>query len=163
MNNKDDEKHKEEGEESPSHSQQTVSSDDEIDYSIKPEFYDPELDDKDEVWVQKKRDGRTSDAILNCPACFTTLCLECQRHEKNVMQYRAIFVVNCKIKSEQVVAQLGSKRKRGKKGRRSSEAEAGSDTGETYKHVCCSVCSTEVGVIDEEEVYHFFNVIPSES
>lgn len=72
-------------------------------------------------------------------------------------------MLNCKIKSEQVTAQLGSKRKRGKKGRRSSEAEAGSDMGETYKHVCCSVCSTEVGVIDEEEVYHFFNVIPSES
>ncbi|XP_060196113.1 uncharacterized protein LOC132625421 [Lycium barbarum] len=162
MNNKE-EKHKEEGEESPSHSQQTVSSDDEIDYSIKPEFYDEELDHKDELWVQKKRGGRTSDAILNCPACFTTLCLDCQRHEKNVTQYRAIFVVNCKIKSEQVVAQLGSKRKRGKKGRGSSDVEAVSDTGETFKHVCCSVCSTDVGVIDEEEVYHFLNVIPSES
>ncbi|XP_049372213.1 uncharacterized protein LOC125837109 [Solanum verrucosum] len=164
MNNKDDETHKEEeGEESPSHSQQTVSDDDEIDYSVKPKFYDPELDDKDEVWVQKKRGGRSSDAILNCPACFTTLCLDCQRHEKNVTQYRAMFVVNCKIKSKQVVAHLGSKRKRGKRGRGSSEAEAGSDMGKTYKRVCCSVCSTEVGVIDEEEVYHFFNVIPSES
>lgn len=58
----------------------SVSDDDEIDYSVKPEFYDPELDDKDEVWVQKKRGGRTSDAILNCPACFTTLCLDCQRY-----------------------------------------------------------------------------------
>ena len=58
----------------------SVSDDDEIDYPVKPEFYDPELDDKDEVWVQKKRGGRTSDAILNCPACFTTLCLDCQRY-----------------------------------------------------------------------------------
>ncbi|CAA3015458.1 Hypothetical predicted protein [Olea europaea subsp. europaea] len=24
-------------------------------YSIKPEFYDPKLDDKDELWAQKKR------------------------------------------------------------------------------------------------------------
>lgn len=71
-------------------------------------------------------------------------------------------MVNCKIKSEQV-AQLGNKRKRGKKGHGSGEAEAPSDIGETFKHVCCSVCSTDVGVIDEEEVYHFFNVIPSES
>ncbi|XP_016488202.1 uncharacterized protein LOC107808218 isoform X2 [Nicotiana tabacum] len=132
MNNKD-EQHREEREESPSHSQQTVSDDDEIDYSVKPEFYDSELDDKDELWVQKKRGGRTSDAILNCPACFTTLCLDCQRHEKNVTQYRAMFVVNCKIKSEQV-AQLGNKRKRGKKGRGSGAAEADSDMGETYKH-----------------------------
>ncbi|XP_070043952.1 uncharacterized protein [Nicotiana tomentosiformis] len=149
MNNKD-EQHREEREESPSHSQQTVSDDDEIDYSVKPEFYDSELDDKDELWVQKKRGGRTSDAILNCPACFTTLCLDCQRHEKNVTQYRAMFVVNCKIKSEQV-AQLGNKRKRGKKGRGSGAAEADSDMGETSKHVCCSVCSTDVGVIDEDE------------
>lgn len=58
----------------------SVSDDEEIDYSIKPEFYDSDLDDKDELWVQKKRKGGTSDAVLSCPACFTTLCLECQRY-----------------------------------------------------------------------------------
>lgn len=57
----------------------TVSDDDEVDYSIKPEFYDSDLDDKDELWMVKKRDSRTSDALLSCPACFTTVCLECQR------------------------------------------------------------------------------------
>ena len=57
----------------------SVSDDDEIDYSTKPEFYDPDLDDKDELWVQNKRKGPISDAVLSCPACFTTLCLECQR------------------------------------------------------------------------------------
>lgn len=56
-----------------------MSDDDEIDYSTKPEFYDPELDDKDEKWIHKKKHGR-SDAVLSCPACFTTLCLECQRY-----------------------------------------------------------------------------------
>jgi hypothetical protein len=56
-----------------------VSSDDEIDYSVEPEFYDPDLDDVDERWVSKQRKGRTSDAVLSCPACFTTLCLDCQR------------------------------------------------------------------------------------
>ncbi|KAK9906200.1 hypothetical protein M0R45_002744 [Rubus argutus] len=66
---------------SPTNSQKTVSDDEEIDYSIKPEFYDSDLDGKDELWVQKKRKGGTSDAVLSCPACFTTLCLECQRHE----------------------------------------------------------------------------------
>ncbi|XP_059656494.1 uncharacterized protein LOC132303296 [Cornus florida] len=148
---------------SPTDSQQTISDDDEIDYSVKPEFYDPDLDEKDELWVQKKRKGHFSDAVLSCPACFTTLCLECQRHEKHVTQYRAIFVVNCKIKSDQVSQQGSLKRKRGQKGRESGESEAGSAGGETFKPVCCSVCSTEVGVIDEEEVYHFFNVLPSES
>ncbi|KAK1380515.1 C-terminal [Heracleum sosnowskyi] len=148
--------------ESPTNSQKTISSDDEIDYSIKPEFYDPELDDKDQLWVQKRRKGQFSDAVLSCPACFSTLCLECQRHEKYVTQYRAVFVSNCKIKNDQV-AQPGIKRKRGKRGKGGSETDAGSFTGETFKPVCCSTCSTEVGVIDEEEVYHFFNVLPSES
>ncbi|GFP83026.1 e2f-associated phosphoprotein [Phtheirospermum japonicum] len=60
-------------------SQQTVSDDDEIDYSSKPEFYDPKVDEKDELWAHKQRRGHTSDAVLTCPACFTTLCLDCQR------------------------------------------------------------------------------------
>ncbi|CAL5427382.1 unnamed protein product [Camellia sinensis] len=140
---------------SPTDSQKTISDDDEIDYSIKPEFYDPNLDDKDELWVQKQRKGHYSDAVLSCPACFTTLCLECQRHEKYVTQYRAVFVSNCKIKTDEV-SPVGLKRKRGKR-----RIEYG-DGGETFKPVCCSVCSTEVGVIDEEEVYHFFNALPSE-
>lgn len=57
-----------------------MSDDEEIDYSVKPEFYDPELDDKDELWVHNKRKGRNSDAVLCCPACFTTLSLDCQRY-----------------------------------------------------------------------------------
>ncbi|XP_031275555.1 uncharacterized protein LOC116134048 isoform X2 [Pistacia vera] len=66
---------------SPTNSQQTISDDDEIDYSVKPEFYDSGADDKDELWVQKQRTGRDSDAVLSCPACFTTLCLQCQRNQ----------------------------------------------------------------------------------
>uniref|UniRef100_A0A5B7CAC2 Putative C-terminal n=1 Tax=Davidia involucrata TaxID=16924 RepID=A0A5B7CAC2_DAVIN len=149
--------------ESPTDSQQTISDDDEIDYSVKPEFYDPDLDEKDELWIQNKREGCDSDAVLCCPACFTTLCLLCQRHEKYVTQYRAVFVMNCKIRSGQVLQRGSLKRKRGKRGRESSESEANPRSGQTLRPVSCSVCSTEVGVIDEEEVYHFFNVLPSES
>ncbi|KAJ1436342.1 E2F-associated phosphoprotein [Sesbania bispinosa] len=150
---------------SPTNSQQTVSDDDEIDYTTKPEFYDPDLDDKDEKWIHKKRQGRDTDAVLSCPACFTTLCLECQRHEKYLTQYRAIFVVNCKIENNQVFRQnipisRSRKRNRGTEGFDGSDAP--STNIETFKQVCCSVCSTEVGVIDEDEVYHFFNVLPSE-
>ncbi|KAK8698687.1 hypothetical protein V6N13_114796 [Hibiscus sabdariffa] len=149
---------------SPTNSQQTISDDDEIDYSIKPEFYDPNLDDKDEIWVQKKRKGRISDAVLSCPGCFTTLCLECQRHEKYVTQYRAIFVVNCKIETEKVRQEKVKPKKSGKRRRETGEEEAAAGAGvETFKAVCCLVCSTEVGVIDEDEIYHFFNVLPSES
>lgn len=81
-------------------------------------------------------------------------------------QYRAIFVSNCKIEDKQVPIQSSS-RSRSKKRNRRNEGFDGSDaistSNETIKQVCCFVCSTEVGVIDEDEVYHFFNVLPSES
>ncbi|AQK72960.1 hypothetical protein Zm00014a_027180 [Zea mays] len=142
-----------------------VSSDDEIDYSVEPDFYDPDLDDVDERWVSRQRKGRTSDAVLSCPACFTTLCLDCQRHEKYVNQYRAMFVRNCKIKTDQVLREGKSKRKKRRGGRAGDPAAAseGESKGQSYHPVCCEVCSTEVGVLDEDEVYHFFNVIPSNS
>ncbi|KAG7979845.1 hypothetical protein I3843_05G151500 [Carya illinoinensis] len=139
----------------------SVSDDDEIDYSVKPEFYDPDLDDKDEAWVHKRRKGRSSDAVLSCPACFTTLCLESQRHEKYVTQYRAVFVMNCKVNSDQVFAEKHSKPRKGKRGRTSGESESGFSGSETLHKVSCSACSTEVGIIDQDEVYHFFNVLPN--
>lgn len=61
-----------------------------------PEFFDPEADDKSEAWVSKLRGGRRSDAILSCPQCFTTLCLECQQHAHQHNQFRAMFVMNCR-------------------------------------------------------------------
>ncbi|KAJ0970043.1 hypothetical protein J5N97_022920 [Dioscorea zingiberensis] len=85
--------------------QELVSSDDEIDYSIKPEFYDPNLDEKDELWVRKQRKEGHSDAVLSCPACFTTLCLDCQRHAEYATQFRAMFVTNCEIKSDKLLPQ----------------------------------------------------------
>lgn len=136
--------------------------DEEIDYSSKPEFYDPKLDEKEELWAQKQRRGRASDAVLTCPACFTTLCLDCQRHEKYVTQYRAMFVVNCRIKEQ--VSEPGNKRKRNRRGSRTeANPSPTAAAADTFKRVCCDVCSTDVGVLDEEEVYHFFNVIPTEA
>ena len=37
-----------------------------------------------------------SDAILSCPLCFTTLCIDCQQHDKYDNQFRAMFVMNCR-------------------------------------------------------------------
>ncbi|KAJ4973861.1 hypothetical protein NE237_007035 [Protea cynaroides] len=147
------------GAESPTESQQTVSDDDEIDYSVKPEFYDSDLDEKDELWVNKKRKGRTSDAVLSCPACFTTLCLECQRHEKYVTQYRAIFVVNCKIKREEILRQANRRQGKGKNQKDSGASEVGQAGGETFKPVCCLVCATEVGIIDEDEIHYDIQMV----
>ena len=56
-------------------------------------LYDPRMDLKDEAWVEKQRKKYhptqiksfkpkplpNSDAVLSCPACFTTLCHDCQR------------------------------------------------------------------------------------
>ncbi|KAJ1702071.1 hypothetical protein LUZ63_001850 [Rhynchospora breviuscula] len=153
----------------PTNPHDLVSSDDEIDYSVEPEFYDPQLDDVDELWVNKQRKSQTSDAVLSCPACFTTLCLDCQRHEKYVTQYRAMFVRNCTVKTDQILRE----EKKRKKPKRKRNTNAGPESGLSepkedargpiYRPVCCSVCSTEVGVLDDEEVYHFFDVIPSNS
>ena len=60
------------------------------------EFYDPDADAKDEKWVDKLRKGHHSDAILSCPLCFTTVCVDCQQHATNENQFRAMFVMNCR-------------------------------------------------------------------
>lgn len=60
------------------------------------EFYDSEADEQDQAWVTAQRQGRRSDAILSCPGCLTTICVDCQRHEYITTQYRAMFVTNCR-------------------------------------------------------------------
>ncbi|PKA55028.1 hypothetical protein AXF42_Ash003665 [Apostasia shenzhenica] len=143
--------------------QELISSDDEIDYSIKPEFYDPLLDEKDQQWLNKQRKGRSSDAVLSCPACFTTLCFDCQRHEKYLTQYRAMFVVNCHIKNDQILREQRKMKGKSKKKEDYGEPQLDINNGAVFRPVCCSVCSTEVGVFDQDEIYHFFNVLPSNS
>ena len=59
------------------------------------EFFDPRLDGRDEEWVDEQRKGRKTDAILSCPGCFTTCCIDCQQHDFKD-QYRAMFVTNCR-------------------------------------------------------------------
>ncbi|KAG8374874.1 hypothetical protein BUALT_Bualt10G0040900 [Buddleja alternifolia] len=157
-------KERSEPEDSPTHcsSQQIVSDDDEIDYSIKPEFYDSKLDENDELWAQKQRRGHTSDAVLSCPACFTTLCLDCQRHEKYVSQYRAIFVVNCRIKVEEA-SEAGSLSflecsperslmilfpKREKK-----------EKGKNARLIFCIIISNVLGILTCKSVYTKFNFV----
>ncbi|KAL7873180.1 hypothetical protein AOLI_G00122510 [Acnodon oligacanthus] len=163
-------------------------------------LYDPDEDDRDQAWVDarrkeyrshrratsstekrnKSRPLPSSDAVLNCPACMTTLCLDCQRHEKYRTQYRAMFVMNCTVSKDEVLKYKSSKQKnrRRKKGHQGSvatstetRAEAGltdsrlsgMDEEEIYHPVKCTECSTEVAVFDKDEVYHFFNILASHS
>ncbi|XP_054470132.1 E2F-associated phosphoprotein isoform X2 [Anoplopoma fimbria] len=187
-----------EGEEAPSGStgrrrrQRAVLTNDEL-------LYDPDEDDRDQAWVDAKRRQYhsrkrpaggsrsqprqnpgllSSDAVLNCPACMTTLCLDCQRHDKYRTQYRAMFVMNCAVKKDEVlryktqqeVKQRKRKRRRGQKTETpmdetpetpTTPAPEGMDADEIYHPVQCSECSTEVAVFDKDEVYHFFNILAS--
>jgi len=116
------------------------SSDDEIQRDADP-LYDEAQDDADEKWVSKRfvKSGRVSDAVLSCPACFTNLCFDCQRHDVYKTQYRAMFVQNCRVDLSADAASAQS----------------------TERPVFCSDCGTHVAMMDSDEVYHFFNALPS--
>ncbi|KAM9777812.1 E2F-associated phosphoprotein [Neosynchiropus ocellatus] len=156
-------------------------------------LYDPDQDDRDQAWVDARRNryanrkrpstssscsqkrqtasSCNSDAVLNCPACMTTLCLDCQRHEKYRTQYRAMFVMNCTVKKEEVLRYQtkNDRRSRSQKKRRQNQKSAGAseptpagmNSDEIYHPVQCSECSTEVAVLDKDEVFHFFNILAS--
>ncbi|XP_018422550.1 PREDICTED: E2F-associated phosphoprotein isoform X2 [Nanorana parkeri] len=151
-------------------------------------LYDPDEDDRDQEWVDAKRRGYrnmkknrqthaqqtdlqtlpNSDAILNCPACMITLCLDCQRHESYKTQYRAMFVMNCTVNKNEVLKfpeQPTKHRRRNRKKLKVQSTGSASETQNTetemFHPVKCNECSTEVAVYDKEEVYHFFNVLAS--
>ncbi|GFS80264.1 e2F-associated phosphoprotein [Nephila pilipes] len=137
-------------------------------------FYDPDMDDEDEKWVNEKRRSYifpaskensnqklkplpNSDAVLNCPACLSLLCMDCQRHEVYKSQYRAMFVSNCIVIDTETLTYPNKKKKlKSKSGDTASCCEK-----EIFNPVRCSVCNTEVAVYDAEEIYHFFNVLAS--
>ena len=152
-------------------------------------FYDPEADDVDQSWVDSVRKSYqmpkpggnvsklpNSDAVLNCPACFTgeirklfvsmikmtflsVLCLDCQRHEIYKTQYRAMFVINCTVDTTQKM----SFPLKSKKGGRAKKSAGVGGVGDSYHPVSCDTCNTEVAMYDQEEIYHFFNVVSSHS
>lgn len=116
----------------------------------------------------------SSDAILSCPACMTTLCIDCQRHELYKNQYRAMFVMNCKVVEDEVLRyEPMQQRNSGQKKKKKQKGKLVQDTGkkdslasdgaasERYHPVTCTECSSEVAVYDNDEVYHFFNVLAS--
>ena len=84
-----------------------------------------------------------SDAVLSCPACFTLICLDCQRHSNFGNQWRALFAQNVTVLTEQRLT-VGA-----------------GGPGEWYCKVQCEYCEAEVGVRDQDEVFHFFDVFPS--
>eukprot|EP01043_Picozoa_sp_COSAG02_P002700 COSAG02_NODE_64_length_43111_cov_35.627709_13_plen_272_part_00 len=85
-----------------------------------------------------------SDAVLSCPACFGLICLDCQRHDNFSNQWRAMFAQNVRVLTEERLT-----------------VGADATAGEWYHKVLCDYCEVDVGVRDQDEVYHFFDVFPS--
>lgn len=142
-------------------------------------LYDPDADDEDERWVQEQRKGHLTDAILSCPGCFTTLCIDCQQHSQYHTQYRAMITMNCEVKPQpmwsQVQRQPQQQQQQGKKrqvpdGYEDTLPQQQQHKQQQQQHkeeevlypVCCAVCGTQVGAQDVDEVVHFFHVLASE-
>ncbi|KAF9432531.1 hypothetical protein BGZ76_010663 [Entomortierella beljakovae] len=132
-----------------------------------------------------------TDAILSCPMCLAQLCFDCQQHEFYPHQFRAMFVENCRIIDTEILRfpKVTKKPTRNTKNAKqssltssspitssssSSPAEAvttttaefkpslDDDDNMAYHPVICEICNTKVAVYDQDEVYHFFNIIPDE-
>ncbi|TPX62252.1 hypothetical protein PhCBS80983_g00452 [Powellomyces hirtus] len=135
-------------------------------------FYDPGADSDDEQWLQtrilKTRISKTSlpapSATLACPLCMTPLCHECQQHDLYETQFRAMFFENCVV-DHGVQQRFPGPRKKGAHQQRKRKLGGGvaddddDDDDAVFWPVRCEICTTQVGVMDKEEVVHFFNVI----
>ena len=119
-------------------------------------LYDARADDSDARWVERnliyESQSGEGGQQLHCPSCFTLLCLQCQPHEKYIGQFRAVFVQNCVVNVKETVrvrVQVDDDPRRNGHGIEKGE----------YLPVSCKICLTEVAVLDQEEVYHFCNVM----
>ena len=128
---------------------------------------------------KKDDDGLSStDAVLNCPCCFTMLSGLCQRHEAYASQYRAVYVRNCSVKMNEMLfyprtdmqrkgRTAGKRRKERREHEKVIDTRKGDKPEQPWEHydiyfpVYCAHCGEEVGVFDHDEVYHFHNVFAS--
>lgn len=94
------------------------------------------------------------------------------RHELHVNQYRAMFVQNCRVVQNEILRSIPNKKQQKQISRNSKsaaraqmdgESSGRAETEETYKPVRCEECDAQVAVLDQEDIYHFVNVLPSYS
>ncbi|KAF9174036.1 hypothetical protein BGX21_003656 [Mortierella sp. AD011] len=130
-------------------------------------LYDPDQDDRDQEWLMKKIAG--------------ALCFDCQQHEFYPHQFRAMFVENCRVLDNEILRfpkeAAAKKRNRNNNDNgkdiktslaKSSDFAQGfkpstdDDDDMAYHPVVCEICNTKVALMDQDEVFHFFNVIPDE-
>ncbi len=133
-------------------------------------LYDDQADERDMAWAITARQGHASDAILSCPGCFATLCIDCQQHHLYSTQFRAMFVMNCEARAAEAFSVAssgdGSRGSGGRKRRHGAavpqqELQGQQGPGEVCYPVHCRTCGTRVGVMDADEVYHFTSVLAS--
>ena len=76
-----------------------------------------------------------------------------------------MFVMNCTVDQSQKLkfplSKSEMKRKNRNKKRKGQDQGQEEEEEEEFHSVKCDHCSTEVAVLDKDEVYHFFNVVPS--
>lgn len=70
-----------------------------------------------------------------------------------------MFVKNCRVDTSELLKQPLQKKKR-KKNQKTLDT-TNNETEDNFHPVKCTECSTVVGVFDNDEVYHFFNVLAS--
>mmetsp|Transcript_13524 Transcript_13524/g.20571 ORF Transcript_13524/g.20571 Transcript_13524/m.20571 type:complete len:215 (+) Transcript_13524:114-758(+) len=102
-----------------------------------------------------------TDAVLSCPCCFTTVCMDCQRHTKYHDQFRAMFVMNISVNWESNLVFDPSVKLLVHEKQNSSQSPI-RENQEFYYAVNCINCQTQVAVLDmREELYHFSQCLAS--
>jgi E2F-associated phosphoprotein len=122
--------------------------DEPLKYDKDDELFDDNLDNLDEKFVNEQLLGITgdqsgkkadTDAHLSCPACFDTLCVQCQQHATDPSRFRALEVMNLIVDEHNVVV----------------------DGSEAANPCACAACGTQVAVRDVDGIYHFMHVLSS--
>jgi hypothetical protein len=165
----------------------------------KDDLYDANLDEEDEVYVYKHLRGgvqenlkilsqqqqqqqqqqdtktikvykpRTSDAVLSCPCCFNIVCMDCQRHQQYLNQFRAMFVMgisvdwHSRLVYDEVQQVLVPKPELPNQQVPPEETDfLRHDAEGEYFSVLCANCQTQVAALDmNEELYHFHGCLES--
>ena len=115
--------------------------------------------------------NESSVAISN-RTCLTLSCphIICFRHDIYKTQFRAMFVMNCYIITDEILkyeTKNKSKKRRKKEGPGKlvpvdkESKDINNKELEVYNPVKCSLCDTELAVYDKNEIYHFHNVLES--
>lgn len=158
--------------------EESSSDEEEVGNKTEPDYYDEHEDDQDEAFViqQQQMDSKNmnSDAILSCPCCLTTLCRDCQQHERYKDQFRAMFVMNIAVQwNRALLYDDESKKMVGccipepstttSKSVTMPVLKKDPETGQpVYYNVICGQCQTTVAALDmNDEVYHFYGCIAS--